>query len=432
MSERCDVVVIGGGPTGLMTAWKLAERKLRVILLETKKRAYRYKRPCSAMIILEPEFHGEVVRTEPGKIIFEKTGLSAPYDGEYQTLNKSIKFSPSGYKFLITNSDGNPLAKTINKEALLKTIYDRALEAGVEIREGETGVAVENENSCVEVTSRRGGSLYRINSSYAVAADGVDSAMIKSLGLSRNRKLYFKPRVASFEFENLDCPYPDSYMTFQGKAFCSVGYFTITPKPSKESGKIKYEIVIIPDPSKGETGKGILEKLLSTDLIKPWFKKARMIARHGCRWSLWDPIKDPVCGRVVLAGDAPSFQEVEIQGAFMCGYKVAEAIFSEIENGNGFEEYRRFWLESFEFNDDEILYKTAKGFGLRNLGDEELDFLFSLVDGKDLEGTINHFKVGETMLLEFGKRMDVIRRKRPDIAIKLEKFTQAGIDKFFE
>jgi flavin-dependent dehydrogenase len=39
--EKFDVVVIGGGPAGLTAAWKLAEHKRKVILLETNKTAYR-------------------------------------------------------------------------------------------------------------------------------------------------------------------------------------------------------------------------------------------------------------------------------------------------------------------------------------------------------------------------------------------------------
>jgi len=136
MTEKKDVVVIGGGPAGLTCAWQLAEKGLSVILLETKKKAYNYKRPCCAMVILEPNFHDEFVQTERGKIIFQENDFSIPYEGRFHNLYRSIKFSPSGYKFTVAKKSGYPLARTIDKEKMLKTLYDRALEAGVEIREG--------------------------------------------------------------------------------------------------------------------------------------------------------------------------------------------------------------------------------------------------------------------------------------------------------
>lgn len=432
MPDKCDVVVVGAGPSGLMASWKLAEKGLKVILLETKKTAYRYKRPCCAMLILEPGFHAETVKTEHGKIIYQKSGVSIPYNGEFNNLNRSIKFSPSGYKFLVKSNKDYPLARTINKEALLKTFYDKALETGVEIREGESGISVECRNEGVEVTVRKGEKTYKINSSYAVAADGVNSAVVESLGLNKGRKFYFKTQLISYDFEDIDCPYSDSFMDFRGTSFCaSSGGIWFTPKPSKRAGKLIYEVSIAFDSSKGEKGKELLDRFIAKDYIKPWFGKAKLSEVHGCVWTLRAPIKDPVFKRVVIVGDAAAFQEVENQGAIMCGYKAAEAIALENHGENGFEGYRKFWIDSFEFNDEKVLYDTAMGFGLRYLGDEELDFIFSIFDNEELPGTINHFTVGKQMLSEIAKKMDFIKSKRPDIAEKLTKFTSQKVEDYF-
>lgn len=433
MPDKCDVVVIGGGPAGLTSAWKLAESGLKVILIETKKTAYRYKRPCCAMVILEPEFHGELVATQKGSIIFRKNDFSIPYEGEFNDLNRSVKFSPSGYKFLVSKKSGYPLARTINKEALLKTLYHNGLDAGVEMREGETAVNIENMKDGVEVIVRRNGKLYSVNASYAVAADGVNSTMIAALGLNLGRKHLYQTRVIGYEFEDVDSPFSDSFMQFKGKVYGASGAITVTPKPLWEEGKLVYEVSIGPDSKKGETAEGLLKNFLSREFVAPWFKRARLSATIGCMWHLYEPLSNPVCDRVVLAGDGPSFQEVENQGAMMCGYKASEAIKAEMEGKSGFDEYRQFWQKSFEFNDPKVLYETARGFGLRNFGDEELDFLFSMVDDEVLDGTINHFKVGNTMLAEFEKRLDYIKKKRPDIAEKLSKFInpEQKIEKFF-
>ena len=432
MADRCDVVVVGAGPSGLMASWKLAEKGFKVILLETKKTAYRYKRPCCAMVILEPGFHSETVKTGPGKIMFENTGLEIPYKGEFNNLNRSIKFSPSGYKFLVKSKTGYPLARTISKEALLKTFYDKALEAGVEIREGESGIGAECRDESVEIRVRKEEKTYKINASYAVAADGVNSAVLESLGLNKGRKFYFKTQVIAYHFEDVDCPYPDAFMDFRGTSFCaSSGGVWLTPKPNK-SGKLEYEVSFAFDSSKGEKGKKLLDSFLARNYIKPWFKNARLTTVNGCVWTLRAPIKDSVFKRVLIAGDAGAFQEVENQGAIMCGYRAAEAISLENQGKNGFDGYRKFWINSFEFNDEKVLYDTAMGFGLRYLGDDELDFIFSVFDNDELPGTINHFTVGKQMLAEIAKKMDFIKSKRPDIATKLVRFTSQKVEDYFK
>lgn len=432
MTEKTDIVVIGGGPAGLTAAWKLAEKGLKVILIETKKKAYHYKRPCCAMVILEPEFHNEFVHTDTGSLIFQINDFTIPYEGKFHNLYRSIKFSPSGYKFLVAKKSGYPLARTIDKEIMLKTLYNRALESGVEIREGETGVEVTNTNSGVETKVRKGGNFYTIKSRYAVGADGVNSKIAQSLGLNENRKLFFVTMVISYDFENVDCEYSDAFIQCRGKSFSSTGGIACTPKPSKEGNKPIFEIAISPDPSKGERAENLLKQFLEKDFVKAWFKNAKMTKIRGCKWYLYEPIANPVCGNVILIGDAPAFQEVENQGAMMCGVKSAEAIIEEIGGGEGFAKYRKFWSKSFEFNDANILYSTARGFGIRRFADDEIDFLFSLVDNEVLDGTINHFKVGETMLSEFVKRLDIIKRKRPDVAEKLSQFMNQKIEKFFD
>lgn len=432
MAEKKDIVVIGGGPAGLTSAWKLAEKGFSVTLIETKKKAYSYKRPCCAMVILEPEFHNEYVQTEEGELIFQENDFSIPYDGRFHNLYRSVKFSPSGYKFIVAKKSGYPLARTIDKEKFLRTLYHRALDAGVEIREGETGVEVKNVSSGVETRVRKDGNFYTIKSDYAIGADGVNSAVAKSLGLNKDRKLYFVTMVISYDFEDVDCEYSDAFIQCRGKSFSSTGGIACTPKPGEEEGKPVFEVAVSPDPSKGERAEKLLNQFIEKDFVKPWFKNAKMTTIRGCKWYLYDPIPNPVCGNVILIGDAPSFQEVENQGALMCAVKSAEAIAKELEGKEGFAGYRDFWSKSFEFNDPQVLYATARGFGIRRFKDDEIDFLFSLVDKEILNGTINHFKVGETMLEEFAKRFDIIRKKRPDIAEKLSQFTNQKIEKFFD
>ena len=50
MVKRYDVIVVGGGPGGLMAAKTAAEDGLNVLLIERKKEIAEIKRTCSYIV----------------------------------------------------------------------------------------------------------------------------------------------------------------------------------------------------------------------------------------------------------------------------------------------------------------------------------------------------------------------------------------------
>ena len=107
--------------------------------------------------------------------------------------------------------------------------------------------------------------------------------------------------------------------------------------------------------------KEAITRLTSHPVVKELLSGSRLIKRMGCRWTLWDPIPEPAQGRVIIIGDAASFQEVENQGAIMCGFQAAQAVVESEKGENGFGRYNSFWQKSFEFNNPEILKKYLEG-----------------------------------------------------------------------
>ena len=67
-----DVIVAGGGPTGLMEAKTAAEKGLKVLLIERKKDPAIIRRACCSHFIMEEGYEHESLRVTDGKIIFPK------------------------------------------------------------------------------------------------------------------------------------------------------------------------------------------------------------------------------------------------------------------------------------------------------------------------------------------------------------------------
>jgi flavin-dependent dehydrogenase len=150
------------------------------------------------------------------------------------------------------------------------------------------------------------------------------------------------------------------------------------------------------------------------------FKDAKIEERYCCSVRAFTPIKKPYKGNTLVVGDAAAFVEVQLQGGFSCGLKAAEAVAGEIEGKNGFEQYTKWWLDSFEFNSEGMM-RVQQGYALIPVyTDDEIDYLFSLCEGITLDGSWSQYKTPKmiwgTILLD----PDRIKRERPALFEKIK------------
>jgi len=116
---KYDLIVVGGGPGGLMAARTAAEDGLKVLLIEQKKDLTRITRACSQIFYInklspsgesesgEAHIDGytELVSVEilPNKsrFNFPVPGFSLDYEGTLRPYYNWIQLSPSGYQMHI-------------------------------------------------------------------------------------------------------------------------------------------------------------------------------------------------------------------------------------------------------------------------------------------------------------------------------------------
>jgi len=102
---KYDVIVVGGGPGGLMAAKTAAENGLKVLLVERKKELTRINRACLQILYLKwvsPDGYIEPVNIElsPDKtrLHFPVPGCYVDYSGPLKPYCNAIWISPSGYR----------------------------------------------------------------------------------------------------------------------------------------------------------------------------------------------------------------------------------------------------------------------------------------------------------------------------------------------
>lgn len=413
MKENHDLIVVGAGPAGLMAAKTAAEEGFKVVLLETKEHISRYTRPCCSMWLLEPGFHNEGWSFEEDKIIFHRNDFVVTYKGNLVDLYRSVRISPGG-NTLIMGKRNHPLAKVVDKQKLLEGLVDEVDQLGVDIRPRTTALEAREDSKGIKVKIRHHSKQEWLSGKWLIAADGVDSRIVESLGLNQNRKMIVRTRVTHYMYANVNSPYSDAWTRFIGFGFNGVSGSMIR-KPDQNGLSKIYEVFAQPPAREKITHGEAIKRLINCSLVKDWFKDAELIRKMGCTWTCWEPIKAPAKGRIILVGDAPSFQEVEIQGALMCGFRAIKALQMEMNGEPGIENYNRFWQEYFEFNNDQVLKDCCRGHGIINLKNDQLDYLFKLAEGRLLDGYVNHFTCGNVMLDFFYSQEKKIKRERPEI-----------------
>ncbi len=434
MQKKYDVIIAGAGPAGLMTAQILGEKGARVLLVDMKKDIARVYRACCANLIIEPGTHRELVTYAEGAFHFAENKFSIPYSGSIIELKRSVKVSAGGKTLIIggKSPEGN-VAVSFEKEALLQGMLARvAACSAIEIMPETQALRAENTAGGVAVMLRSGGRECAAVSRIAVAADGVNSSIVESLGLNKTRRTAFgRFMVASCHLAGVDCPYPDSWITFMGKGHTlgGRGQIYMCPKPHGGATDMVYELTV-GVPALGPPAlspKQEIDHFINRGNFASWFKHARIIDTRAAALNFATPLIDPVEGNVVVVGDAAAFIETYVQGAIMYGYQAAHAIAQQLETGTGLDEYARSWGNSFEYNDPEEIKLSTQGFGLHVLDDADIDYLFGLTAGDDIQGFVNEFSEPMTMRTAISSHLVQIENERPALAATLKRFSDVSV-----
>lgn len=161
-----DVVIVGAGPVGLLLAGDLAEREVRVLVVEQRTAAMTESRAST--------LHARTMRMLADRGILDRLGaLPSGGPGHFGGIRLDLTAADPEDPYA-----GQWKCPQTRLEAVLQ---QRALEAGADIRRGYRVVGSTDRDDRVYIRTRVGGREQRLTAAYLVGCDG-ERSTVRELG----------------------------------------------------------------------------------------------------------------------------------------------------------------------------------------------------------------------------------------------------------
>lgn len=199
-----DVIVVGGGPSGLIAAHRIAKDGHRVLLLEEHKQI-GIPDHCAGLI------------SSSG---LRKLGLHPPANIIENAVRGARIHAPSNHSLTIER--GKKEALVVNRQAFDKWLAERAQDAGVEIRTDSPVRDVSRRDGRYRIQTGEGETSFVQEARVVVNAEGSRGVIARKLGLSQVPK---SSKLPAYQYEVRDISLePDFVEMFYGHQV-SQGFF---------------------------------------------------------------------------------------------------------------------------------------------------------------------------------------------------------------
>jgi len=396
---KYDLIIVGGGPAGLVAAKTAADDGLKVLLLERHKDITSTHRTDVSIFywkFILPDEYIEPIDVKlgtgvpmqaagPGGIDvsatfdFTKLGFSVDYSGPVIPYFNYVKMSPSGHRAYCIKNE--LWGFYFSRECILRSLYERAQESRAEIVTGAFAIGAANTPDGVSVRVRTDTGEQTLTARKLITADGIDSKIVESLGLNEGR-VERRVKISGYILEGVVPQIPDhgAYFSFD---IPSLSLIPVYMGLHAEGGDYNLRHLVC-DSTRA------LDAFMQHPNYADWFRNARLVRKTAVGGRLHQPVlRDPVAGNVLVVGDAIS-QESFIQGAIAGGYQGAKAIAKELNGGDGYGEYTAWLHQAFAFFAHKGHFKAKQDrhiFTMARPGDDDVDQVYRMMQER---GVVNH------------------------------------------
>ena len=299
---RCDVAVVGSGPSGSMAARAAAEQGADVVLLEEHSQV------------------GLPVSCAEGLSLngLKDAGVDPTPEIVSQRITRVRVHAPNGRCLELASTDWT--GYTINRDAFDRLLSERAVEAGAELMTGTKATEILKQDGVVSgVLARRGGETLRIEAKVVIGADGYASTVRRAAGLGR----WYPDFVtcAQYRLGNLSLDEPEVNEFYLGSKVAPGSYAWVFPKSGGVANVGLGVRRMHPEPPIA-----YLRRFVNSD---PRFREAKVLMVNGGITPVSGLVDKVVDDGVMLVGDAAG-QLIPCTGAGVHAGVVAGRIAGEV------------------------------------------------------------------------------------------------------
>ena len=372
--QEFEVIVVGGGPVGSFTAWKLAKFGITVAVFEEHE-VIGSPSHCAGHLSIRS---------------LRNLGLY-PLPGEIleNTFSKVNFFSPSGIKFSVKLA--KPVTCSLNREAFDRYIAQKAEDAGAHYARSSRVKSLLLEDNFVKgVKSSRGDNLEESYSAKIVVdAEGISSRLLRQTGLTgvNTRRLV---NAVEAEVENVKEVNVDSVEVFLGGKYAPGFYAWLMPRLD---GTAKIGLAA----RTGNPQELLQRFMLKHPIASKKLSKAKImhIAFHPI--TLGGPIPKAYTNGFLVVGDAASQVKPTTGGGVIFGLTCAgiaaevahEALRKKDVSSDFLASYQKRCAEALGFDFNMML--RIRNF-LDSLSDEKINDVFRFCTRISLHKTLSHIE----------------------------------------
>lgn len=297
-----DVVIVGAGPVGGRAAALLAERGIRVLMLEE---------------------HAEIGRP------FQCAGLVTPsamrvVAAEHTVLEEvdgALIHGPSG-TLVPVGTEGVLRTYVVCRKQFDRYVVQQGMEAGAELWLESKPVAAEVTDRGVDLTIDRNGTPWTVSCKLLIGADGAHSWTRRYFKMGRPKEL-----MIGFQTEIVGYEGRDRWLEMYSGSAIAPGFFAwVIPSGF---GSHRIGLWSTADRLNGRSIESCYQDLMDHPLWKERFRDVNEVARY-CGPVPSGMVKRPVKDRVLLLGDAAGMAKPTTGGGIGPGFHQIQCILDEL------------------------------------------------------------------------------------------------------
>jgi digeranylgeranylglycerophospholipid reductase len=386
--ESYDIIVVGGGPAGLLAARKASEKGVQVLLLEREKTLG--KKVC-AEAISNTTFKDSELQSR-SFIANEIVGarVYAPDESKNVSISGESIGEHGGY--------------VVNKRLYLEALADAARTSGADVRLGANVIDIQRNEGYVKAIVKNDGGTQNLASKVLIGCDGFGSVVARKFFDTRNMTL-----ISCIQYTLQGCRVEDEDLLefYLGNDVAPHGYLWVFPK-GKGVANVGLGV-------RGTAARPYLDKFLKKHVDR--FGNAKTVNVGAAPVVVSGQLEKLVSDNIMISGESAG-HVIPLTGAGIhtslvagriAGRVAAEATLEKNPTEARLSEY------ALEFNKiwGERIKKSAKALKvIEQLSDSELNTLADMLKGEDVLNLANGIDLERT-----AKRL----LKHPIFAMKVAK-----------